>query len=113
MMTRGELIELALGKDSAGKVDTAIPQEVFDGMTSAARDNIAGWYYAPEAKIFGRLLTQEECWREVINKLRSGELTASLAGVEDVGHVVVDWPCLRYHAERSEIIISVKETVNK
>jgi hypothetical protein len=101
-MNLGQLIELALGPEQARKVDTAIPQAVFDQMTQAARENIAGWYYAPEAGLMGRLLTKDECWQEIKNKLHNGKLWAFIAGVE-IGYAAQQWPCLRYHVERDEI----------
>jgi len=118
-MTRGELIELALGKDEARKVDTAIPQTVFDAMTQQAREGIAGWYYAPEAKIFGRLLTQAECWTEIKRKIQTGKLRTKFNAhwardehdvLDMTSRVMVnDWPCFQWHAERGEIVIEVVE----
>jgi len=101
-MTVGQLIDLALGPTEANKVDTAIPQPVFDAMTQAARSNIAGWYYAPEAKLFGRLLTKDECWREILNKLQNGTLKATMGDL-DIGYVAQHWPCFRFHVENGEI----------
>lgn len=103
MLTLGKLIDLALGKEEARKVDTAIPQDVFDRMTPVARENIAGWYYAAEAKLHGRLLTREECWSLVKLRLKNGKIKATMAGGEDIGYVVADWYCLRDHACRGEI----------
>jgi hypothetical protein len=103
-MTRGELIALALGDDESNKVDTAIPQSVFDAMTSTARDDIAGWYYAPECHYMGRLLTQTECWRQIIDKLNRYQLRATMLG-HDVSFIVTKWDCLRAHCERGEIQI--------
>ncbi len=73
-LTRANLVELALGEAEARKVDYAIPQGMFDRYSEAIRADIAGWYYAPEAKIFGRLLTQTECWRIIQKKVEAGEL---------------------------------------
>jgi hypothetical protein len=109
MLTLGRLIELALGAEEAKKVDTAIPQSVFDHMTPVARENIAGWYYAPEVKLMGRLLTREECWSLVKIRLKNGRLSATMAGGENIGYVVADWHCLRDHASRGEIQITESE----
>lgn len=101
-MNIGQLIEFALGPEQARKVDTSIPQQVFDRMAPTARDDIAGWYYGPEDKIFGRLLTREECWQKIHNRLLEGTLQAFMGDTE-VGYVACHWPCLRYHANRDEI----------
>src|SRR4030095_4048408 len=54
MMTTGRLIELALGKERANRVDYAIPQPVMNGMSQKQREDVAGWYYEPEkANVFG------------------------------------------------------------
>lgn len=107
---RGELVQLALGPEEANKVDFSIPQSVFDNLGPKNRENIAGWYYAPEAKVFGRLLTQSECWDLIRARLHKGELVAeALVNEEGRYHVGVlpsctgDWPCLQYHAQRGEI----------
>jgi hypothetical protein len=105
MLTTQSLIELALGAEEARKVDTAIPQHIFDGMTPVARENIAGWYYAPEVKLMGRLLTREECWSLIKLRLREGKLTATMAGGENIGYTVANWHCLRDHACRGELQI--------
>jgi hypothetical protein len=98
------LIELALGVDEARKVDTSIPQQIFDGMNQAQRANIAGWYYSPKANIFGELLTKEQCWKKVMDRLLVGGLTASMAGL-DVTYRVKDWPCLQSHVLAGEVIL--------
>lgn len=108
-MTVGRLIELALGPEEARKVDTAIPQGVHDQMTQAARENIAGWYYAPEVKLMGRLLTKQECEDQIRHKLASGKLHAFMAGSEDIAFVVAQWPCLFQHAARGEVDILAPE----
>jgi hypothetical protein len=109
MFTKLTLIDLALGRAEANKVDLAIPQGVHDQMTQAARNDIAGWYYAPEVKLFGRLLTMTECWQQIVHKLREGKLYAFLGNDDDqshnLGYMLVEWPCLRYHVERGEVII--------
>lgn len=108
-MNTGQLVELALGKEEARKVDYAIPQGVFDAMTEHARNDRAGWYYAPECKLSGRLLTQSECWTEIKRRLRSGKLKAFLRTYPqavDMTEIAVEWPCLRSHVERSEILIT-------
>jgi hypothetical protein len=102
MLTLNKLIELALGCDEARKVDTAIPQGVFDSMTQAAKNDIAGWYYAPEVKLMGRLLTQSECWRQIYFRLGQGELKATMMD-HDVSWLADTWPCFRSHVERGEI----------
>lgn len=104
-MNLGELIQLALGEEEARKVDTAIPQDVFNGMTQAQRENRAGWYYAPEAKIFGRLLTKDECWKEIRHKLREGKLSAYM-GSQELPYYVADWTCFRKHCEAGEITLA-------
>jgi hypothetical protein len=71
--------------------------------------NIAGWYYAPEAKIFGRLLTREECWKQITHRLGTGKLTATIRDGEDVSYIVKDWPCLRFHVTRGEITLEEKD----
>lgn len=104
-MTRGELIELALGKEEARKVDTAIPQGVFNAMTQTARQDIAGWYYGAATGLCGRLLTQTECWTEILYKIRDRQLRVTMMD-HDVTLVVENWPCLRQHAERDEVQIT-------
>lgn len=111
-MNRGDLVHLALGPEEARKVDFSIPQAVFDGMGPKNQENVAGWYYDDKNKIFGRLLTQTECWELIAKRLHKGELVAE-AMVHDDGdwHIgtvpssVGDWPCLQYHAERGEVRI--------
>jgi hypothetical protein len=104
MMTKGKLIDLALGKEGARLVDLAIPQEVFNSLSQAARADTAGWYYDPlTARTFGRRLTMIECWAAVVTRIRKGELRVSLLGHENP--LFVEWPCFRYHAEQGEIDI--------
>ena len=102
MLTIGKLIEHALGPDEASMVDTAIPQGAFDAMGVAARSQIAGWYYAPEAKLMGRLLTKEECWQRILFRLGYGGLKAMMAAM-DVTHLVPEWGCFRFHVEQGHI----------
>lgn len=107
-LTRGRLAELALGKERANRVDYAIPQPVFNGMSQAQRDDVAGWYYEPEkANVFGRLLTQSECWIAIRRHLLEGRLHATLGAATeyDIGYAIAEWPCLPYHAERREVQI--------
>ena len=105
MLTIGRLIELALGPEEARHVDTSIPQHVFDGMTQAARDNIAGWYYAPEVRVLGRLLTKEECWKEILHKVNGGSMIVTMGDRELWGPTVAAWICFREHVERGDILI--------
>lgn len=105
MITIFKLIEYALGPKEAGKVDTAIPQTVFDSMNKYARQDIAGWYYAPECKIMGRLLTKTECWAEIMDRLDNGELTAHMLD-RDVTYVVTRWKCFQSHVEAGEITLN-------
>jgi hypothetical protein len=105
-MTRGRLAELALGKERANRVDSAIPQPVFNGMSQAQRDDVAGWYYEPEkANVFGRLLTQTECWTAIRRHLLEGRLMATVGAATDLdlGWAIAEWPCLPYHVERREV----------
>ncbi len=113
-MTRGELITLALGDDESRKVDTAIPQAVFDAMTEAAREDIAGWFYDVNHKLDGRLLTQSECWQQIRHHLDTGRLAACIGGftqdrtdsvIADITHRAKDWPCLRQVCERGDVHI--------
>lgn len=111
MFTIGQLIELALGKDEAKHVDTAIPQYVFDRMTQGQRQGYAGWYYErtgvvqPDGyvkrSLMGRLLAKDECWQEIEHKIKQGRITASILGFENP--LLVEWPCFRQHVERGEI----------
>ncbi len=107
-ITRGELIELALGADEARKVDTAIPQSVFDTMSETSRDDIAGWYYAPEAKYGGRLLTQTECHSLIKARIERWQVVAIMMDT-DISHIAVKWACLRQHVERGEIQLCTSE----
>ncbi|HWK31095.1 MAG TPA: hypothetical protein VNR20_03325 [Terriglobales bacterium] len=114
MLNKLELLDLALGKDEARKVDLAIPQDVFNQMTPTAREDVAGWYYAPEAKIFGRLLTLTECWKNVMADLENGKIVvASVMGVDDelggFTYRVRQWPCLKEHVLRGEITLARKQ----
>lgn len=114
MMNKQELIDLALGKEEGRKVDFAIPQPVFDQMTPAAREDIAGWYYAPEVKIFGRLLTISECWKNIMAHLENGKIVVtSVMGTADshgfFTHRVRQWPCLKDHVLRGEITLERKQ----
>jgi len=111
-LTRGRLTVLALGKDLANRVDYAIPQPVFDRMTQAQRDDVAGWYYEPEkANAFGRLLTQTECWTAIRQQLQEGRLAATMGAATeyDLAFALAEWPCLQYHAERGEVQIFTRE----
>jgi hypothetical protein len=108
MFTVANLVELALGEEGARKVDYSIPQPVFDQMTEPARRNIAGWYYAPESGLFGRLLTKDECWAQIQHKVKQGKLfaTMGLGEMDEIGYVAADWPCFRFHVEQGHIILS-------
>jgi hypothetical protein len=97
------LIEFALGKDEAGKVDTSIPQGVFDAQYPGQREQNAGWYYAPEAKLMGRLLTKGECWDRIVHRMGKGELTARIGSQELPAYICAQWTCFRQHVERGEI----------
>lgn len=101
MLSNGRLIELALGEEEARKVDTAIPQEVFDSLNLSERANTAGWYYEGRS-LMGRRLTVPECWNLIHQRIGRGELRLFMLG-QDVTYVVKDWFCLRYHIERGEI----------
>lgn len=104
MLTIGRLLELAFGADEARKIDTAIPQQVFDAMTPTARADIAGWYYDVNNRTFGRLLTQTECWTVLKARVEHYQLELRMMD-HDVSFIAKEWPCLRQHAERGEIQI--------
>lgn len=111
-LTRGRLAELALGKERANRVDYAIPQGVFDGLSSKQREDVAGWYYEPEkANLYGRLLTQTECWTLIRSGMQNGRLMATLgvATDYDIAFALADWPCLPYHVQRGEVGIYTRE----
>jgi hypothetical protein len=101
-----ELHVLALGRDEADMVDTAIPQALMDSLSIAERANVAGWYYAPECKIFGRLLKVSECWEIIRTRLENGELRVWMAGT-DITPYARTWPCLRIHEQKGELTIEV------
>jgi hypothetical protein len=108
MFTVANLVELALGEEEARKVDYAIPQPVFDQMTEPARRNIAGWYYAPESGLFGRLLTKDECWAQIQHKVKQGKLFADWHGIGRCD-TAVHWPCFHFHVEQGHIVITVAQ----
>jgi hypothetical protein len=111
MLTNGRLIELALGRDEARHVDTAIPQSVFDAQYPGQREQNAGWYYdrggttdGPRS-LTGRLLTVEECWGRVRHRLDKGKLQATMMGLEIPAFICLQWKCFEQHVQRGEIIL--------
>lgn len=118
-LTVGALIDLSLGRTEGRKVDFAIPQDVFNQMTPTARANIAGWYYAPEARAFGRLLTQDECWTALQARIYAGTVRVrwNLPTLRDgealephlAEYLMKRWPCFRAHVERGELLLEEPE----
>jgi hypothetical protein len=111
MLTNGRLIELALGKERANRVDTAIPQGASNGLSQKQREDVAGWYYEPEKCAYmGRLLTRSECWHQIRHEMRESRLSATLGPDYecDLAFALADWPCLEYHALRGEVHILTK-----
>lgn len=101
MLTIGRLIELALGPSEASKVDTSIPQSYFDGLNMAQREDVAGWYYDANNRIFGRLLTRGECLKLLHHRVKEGQLETYLMGQHV--YMVEDWPCFLKHVEQGHI----------
>lgn len=118
-LSRADLVKLALGEEEVSKVDFSPPQDVFDRMTETARNDIAGWYYAPEAGLMGRLLTQTECWTEIRKKIANSALNVEIYVYDHpdwhVGHVETAhaWPCLRWHVEQGHMTIVKNDRHNR
>lgn len=103
MFNLGKLVTLALGEQEAKKVDFAIP---LGALTPKQTEACAGWYYSPEAGIFGAPLWKADCWRLILAKMRSGEIKATMYGADvDLAFALVEWPCLQYHVEHDEVYL--------
>lgn len=109
-MTLVELIDLALGKQEGRHVDLSIPQPLFDRMTIEARADIAGFYYAPECRLIGRVFTRSEMWTQLRHLLSQGSIIAVWRDGHDTQIFDAEgWGCLPEHIYKKHILLKTKE----
>ena len=107
MLNTYRVIELALGKEEARHVDTALPQGFVNQQHPLERANNAGWWYPMQENgrrsLMGQRLTLKECWQQILDRLDKGELKARMGDQEIYAYHCATWPCFRDHVERGEI----------